>query len=924
MNNRTRFFRAGRPVDAASGHIQHAEKRLEVVSLRRTANATCMAHSLHSMSRGDTLAGSGGIPAAAGETPGVGFASFVLRMVPAAVQVCGAVRHRPSQLVGQEKLWRIHPKRKRSGWRLFPMLGTLALLFCQCLGKADAAPADDRYVLENKFLGRAVSTAGGTLRTVEIINKRAGSTVQPTSAPEFRLRVSQGTQRPDTAFTLTAADFKVMNAVRAKEALVFNLENAAHQLRVEVRYELSPGEFYLRKRFTITSAQSVTLERIDVEALNLPDAYQPYTTRDITANAPGKWSPGLGQPLYASNSATFWGVEFPAADNQVKEGALSAGYLGGRELKADQPYQTYSAVMGVADDPAYVTEAFFDYIDRIRIRSLRLEVQYNSWFDYGGGVNHEKFAGSVAKIHRELVAERGNRPLNMYVIDDGWQDTGASWSDKVWKVNAKFDADFASSRKAVADAQGKLGLWLSPGCLFGAHGQVAKLRAQGFEALDDWMSMAGPRYMQALEDRMIELTRQGVGFFKLDGVFGHLNLRNFELHGAKYGLPEMPQLGLEGFTSGDKRLNDAKYDELKIYYLSAGTERLIRMFKKMAAADPDTFIVISNGAYLSPWWLMSVDAIWMINAGDAAGGSSRTAELVYRDGVYHEIWRLQHAQYPMCSIFNHEPKKTSTGEAKDEFRRYLYMHLSRGTGFVELYIKPFALQPGDWDVISEGLYWAEDVFPTFKRVRMHGGSPKAGEVYGYTAWDKTQGYISLHNPSADAKTYTVILDRAFGLMPGSGPFHVSSPLDDSVRGLSATCKFGETLAFDLKPREIRIVNFSAQAQDWTKLRQLQTRSPETLKVSVMEKPKATPIKNHPILGVWEYHHGGSVYTRTFGADGICTLRNGAHIEWEKPFQADGPDCVAVAGNLKHQLKPDGTLLIEGHYTARKRNDETKK
>ena len=45
---------------------------------------------------------------------------------------------------------------------------------------------------------------------------------------------------------------------------------------------------------------------------------------------------------------------------------------------------------------------------------------------------------------------------------------------------------------------------------------------------------------------MVELTRQGVGFFKLDGVFGHLNLRNFELHGGKYGLPEMPQLGLEG------------------------------------------------------------------------------------------------------------------------------------------------------------------------------------------------------------------------------------------------------------------------------------------------------------------------------------------------------------------------------------------
>ena len=81
---------------------------------------------------------------------------------------------------------------------------------------------------------------------------------------------------------------------------------------------------------------------------------------------------------------------------------------------------------------------------------------------------------------------------------------------------------------------------------------MPKLREQGFEAIDDWMSMAGPKYMQALEDRMAELTGQGVGFFKLDGVFGHLNLRNFELHGARYGLPEMPQLGVDGLKAGQQ------------------------------------------------------------------------------------------------------------------------------------------------------------------------------------------------------------------------------------------------------------------------------------------------------------------------------------------------------------------------------------
>ena len=74
-----------------------------------------------------------------------------------------------------------------------------------------------------------------------------------------------------------------------------------------------------------------------------------------------------------------------------------------------------------------------------------------------------------------------------------------------------------------------------------------------------------------------------------------MNLRNFELHGEKYGIPAMPQLGLEGFAAGDPRLNDHKFDELKIYYLTAGTERLMQIFEKVAQVNPNIYIVISNG-----------------------------------------------------------------------------------------------------------------------------------------------------------------------------------------------------------------------------------------------------------------------------------------------------------------------------------------
>jgi hypothetical protein len=291
------------------------------------------------------------------------------------------------------------------------------------------------------------------------------------------------------------------------------------------------------------------------------------------------------------------------------------------------------------------------------------------------------------------------------------------------------------------------------------------MREAGMESIDPWMSMAGPKYMGLLQKRLVDLTKSGTGYFKLDGVFGHLNTRNFEVHGDRYGIPTLSGILPKDIRGSDPRLNDPIYDEQKVYYLSAGTERLMTMFSAMRQVNPEVYIVISNGAWLSPWWLSYVDAVWMINAGDAAGGSSRTEELVYRDGVYRELVEQDQTQYPLNSIFNHEPKKTSSKETKDQFRKYLYMNMSRGTGFIELYIKTFELEQYDWDVLAEGLIWAEKMFPTFEHVKMHGGNPRNHEVYGYTGWSRNGelGFVSIHNPSEKKTNYRFSLSRDFGL-----------------------------------------------------------------------------------------------------------------------------------------------------------------
>ena len=682
----------------------------------------------------------------------------------------------------------------------------VTLLSVTCWASAQSTS----HTLKNKFLARTLSWQSGHLKTTSVENLVAKTQIKPTDCPEFSLRFSKGTDKEGTDFTLTSADFSVVNVVQSTpERFSILLRNEKNGIAVTVHYELNPNEFYMRKQLSITSKQALALERVDVDVLCFADATQPYTTKVI--NAQGAWKPGLGQPLYGSKSATFWGVEFPAAYNTVTDSKLSCGYLWGKTLTPAKPYLSYKAVLGVGDDPRFISDAFYAYIKAIRIRPLRLQVQYNSWFDYGDKISKETFTASVKKINSELVTKRGCKPLNAYVIDDGWQYRGFDPKNGhgLWSPNKKFDSDFATSVKSVKDSGSDLGFWLSPGCFFGSQPIGKALMKVGYEGVGSTMSMCGPKYMDLLEKRILELEKQGVVYFKFDGLFGHLNMRNFELKSGR-GCPSMPQLGLDGLEPNDKKLNDHKYDEMKTYYLVAGTERLMTLCKNMTKANPKVFIAITNGAYLSPWWLQYADIVWLINAGDAAGGADRTAELVYRDGVYHQIWTKEKTQFPMSAIFNHEPKKKKTGEPEEVFRHYLFMNLSRGTGFIELYIKPRVLSESDWNVLAEGLKWAREAFPTFERVRMHGGDPRKKEVYGYTAWNENQGYISMHNPSDEEKTYSVKLDRAAGLVASSGPFVVTSPLKNSLKGVQDSYKDGDTLTVTLQPKEIRLVEFHAK------------------------------------------------------------------------------------------------------------------
>ncbi len=99
---------------------------------------------------------------------------------------------------------------------------------------------------------------------------------------------------------------------------------------------------------------------------------------------------------------------------------------------------------------------------------------------------------------------------------------------------------------------------------------------------------------------------------------------------------------------------------------------------------------------------------------------------------------------------------------------------------------------------------------------------------------------------------------------------------DERKAIKEEYKSGDKVSLELKPREIRILNFDKGAKDWSVLKALQTRN---------EGPKPPPppksIGAHAILGVWEYKLGKIVWTRQFSKDGICTLRRNGKHHWKK-------------------------------------------
>ncbi|MFZ5786668.1 MAG: hypothetical protein ACOY3Y_09530, partial [Acidobacteriota bacterium] len=242
-----------------------------------------------------------------------------------------------------------------------------------------------------------------------------------------------------------------------------------------------------------------------------------------------------------------------------------------------------------------------------------------------------------------------------------------------------------------------------------------------------------------------ERARAGVGYFKWDG---------FQFTATEPDLGTPPG----------------------IHARRAVLETVRRLAGGVRALDPDMFLNITSGTWLSPWWLAIADQIWMggedYGSADVPSISTRDSSITYRDLVLYEDFRTNDLWFPLANLMTHGVLKGSIDveeigrdEPLSDFANEVVFYLARGVTMHELYISPDVLSDGEWRVLSEALRWARDRFPLLSRGEMVGGDPKRREAYGWAHFAGPRGIVAARNPDIAPTTMAVTLDPAHGLDP---------------------------------------------------------------------------------------------------------------------------------------------------------------
>ncbi len=479
---------------------------------------------------------------------------------------------------------------------------------------------------------------------------------------------------------------------------------------ITIKYDLMKGEFFGHKKikFNLKNGKKVSIKKLAVEdILFFYGNNQSIIKAKIFAN-------GLGQPVYLND--TFWGVEWPVAENKFKNNHLKLVHKPGWDIQKD--YVSKNAVFGVADTDEVANTFIEKYVPTIRINPVKMAVLYNSWYDVRS-INKEDITTYKKAIDtfKENLTDKYGIKVDYFVPDDGWQNRKSLYKSQDPVAHKKLS-------DLVNDAFGSgFGIWMpisgNRGFDYNWGKNVAK-----FEVIKEKLAgsnaycLSGKNYSPALRKALKRvMTDLNVDYFKLDNNWLYCDKKDHGHH-----------------PNSD-----------------SAVEEIFSLFDYMRSLDRKVYLNLTTRINLSPWWLMTADCLWM-GGGDVGKTDDvplREGAISYRDKIFQDNRRFQ---FPINSIMTHGIiKGRYIYGFKDENQRHLFnyimMFIGRGVSMYELYFSPEILNQKEWTFLGENLKWVkENQSVLYNNTRFILGDVRKGEPYAYSHAKGDKVIVFVRNP----------------------------------------------------------------------------------------------------------------------------------------------------------------------------------
>lgn len=592
----------------------------------------------------------------------------------------------------------------------------------------------------------------------------------------------------DNFISLSQNDFMFSNFLRqdledgGKEInLYFNQKNSKIQLAVT--YRLQQNDFFIRRKIAVrdTVFGEHFLHRIW--------PLQTKTDADITVLKNG----GFGQPaaFLLGDGGVFAGLEYPASREELRQVnhqkmKLKCGQEVGQRIGREW-FSSAWAVTGLSPNH-YVKLWFNKYVDKIRVAPLRPFLLYNSWYDVRAPeytkrqedvMNETNLLRIIRDFKREMV-DRYNLKLNAFVLDDGWDIYKSDWVLR----KKEFPNGLQPVVTELQTLGAKLGIWFGPiGGYSHRDWRVNWMKEHGYEVTGNQLCLGGKNYHRLFKKRVMDFVRNdGVGYFKWDGI-------QFSCSEPDHGHP------------------------VGIYSRRAIMDSVIDLCDAVRSVDPDIFLNITSGTWLSPWWVQYANTIWMqggdFGYSDVPSINRRDAAITYRDFVLYEDFQKNNFWFPIANLMTHGIVKGHLlklgGEAEplDKFTDNAVLYVARGVAMWELYVSPNLLTGGEWNAVSKSIEWAKDRFDVLQYTEMIGGDPGEKKPYGYVHFSGGKGIVVARNPFIEPRALTVDLSPAQGLDPDAASLVVERIYPDRWISSELTA-VGATLQIPLSGYETAI------------------------------------------------------------------------------------------------------------------------